>query len=64
MVSERAAKMPGTSANLCYGDTCTVYDLLHGMMLPSGNDSATALGEWGGKTIRKCSGILKRLTSQ
>jgi hypothetical protein len=25
MVSERASKMPGTSARLSYADTCTVY---------------------------------------
>lgn len=29
-------------------------------MLPSGNDAAVALGEWGGKTIRRYSGILRR----
>lgn len=27
--------------------------MLHGLMLPSGNDAAVALSEWGGKTIRK-----------
>ena len=52
-VSERASKMPGTSAELCYSDTLTIYELLHGLMLPSGNDAAVALGEWGGKVIRK-----------
>lgn len=30
----------------------SVEDLMHGMMLPSGNDAAMALAEWGGKTIR------------
>ena len=45
--------MPGTSAELNYSDILTVEDLLHGLMLPSGNDAAIALGEWGGKTIRK-----------
>jgi len=29
-------------------------------MLPSGNDAAIALGEWGGKIIRKCSALLRR----
>jgi D-alanyl-D-alanine carboxypeptidase len=51
--------MLGTSARLCYSDVCTVYDLLHGLMLPSGNDAAIALGEWGGKIIRKYSSTLK-----
>lgn len=52
--------MQGTSAKLSYSDVCTIYDLLHGLMLPSGNDAAIALGEWGGKIIRKYSSILKR----
>ena len=37
--------MPGTSARLSEGDVFTVIDLLHGMLLPSGNDAATALAE-------------------
>jgi len=52
--------MQGTSAKLSYSDVVTIYDLLHGLMLPSGNDAAIALGEWGGKIIRKYSSILKR----
>ena len=52
-VSEKASKMPGTSTFLCYSDVLTIYELLHGLMLPSGNDAAVALGEWGGKIIRK-----------
>jgi D-alanyl-D-alanine carboxypeptidase len=53
--------MPGTSARLSYSDTCTVYELLHGLMLPSGNDAAISLGEWGGKSIRKYSSYLRRM---
>jgi D-alanyl-D-alanine carboxypeptidase len=34
------ATLNGTSANLLPGDTLSVWELLHGMMLPSGNDSA------------------------
>ena len=30
-------------------------------MLPSGNDAAIALGEWGGKQIRKYSSNLRRM---
>jgi D-alanyl-D-alanine carboxypeptidase len=33
----------GTSADLLDNDTMSVYELLHGMMLPSGNDAAQAL---------------------
>lgn len=52
-VSDKACKMPGTSAKLLYSDHLSVFDTLHGLMLPSGNDAAVALAEWGGKTIRK-----------
>ena len=45
-VSRRAARMPGTSAGLTEGDELSVTDLLYGMLLPSGNDAATALAEF------------------
>lgn len=45
VTSEYAASMIGTSANLCKGDIVTVYDLLCGLMLPSGNDAATVLAQ-------------------
>lgn len=61
MVSERASKMLGTSAKLAYSDICTVYEMLHGLMLPSGNDAAIALGEWGGKVIRRYSANLRKM---
>ena len=38
--------MSGTSAELVEGDTYMVLELLYGMMLPSGNDAATALARW------------------
>lgn len=53
--------MPGTSARLAYSDVLSVYDMLHELMLPSGNDAAIALGEWGGKQIRKYSSLLRRM---
>lgn len=37
------SKINGTTANLLDGDTLTVNELMYGMMLPSGNDAATAL---------------------
>jgi serine-type D-Ala-D-Ala carboxypeptidase (penicillin-binding protein 5/6) len=42
-VPEDAAKIKGTSANLEEADELSLYDLLLGLMLPSGNDSAVAL---------------------
>lgn len=43
--------MIGTKASLSYGDTLNVWDLLHGLMLPSGNDAALALSEHFSKVI-------------
>lgn len=48
-VSKMANSMIGTTSNLQPGDMLTVWDLLHGMMLPSGNDAAYALAEYAGK---------------
>lgn len=59
-MSERASKMPGTTAGLNYSDTLTVFDLLHGLMLPSGNDAAISLAEWGGKIIRKYCNVAQK----
>ena len=36
--------MNGTSAYLLENDILTVQELMYGMMLPSGNDAAEALG--------------------
>lgn len=44
-VSAIASSMIGTSAKLKEGDIICIYDLLHGLMLPSGNDAAYTLAE-------------------
>ena len=44
-VSENAATTPGTSALLRTGQKVKIYDLLHALMLPSGNDAAMTLAE-------------------
>ncbi len=44
-VSKVAAAMGGTTAKLRTGDELSVWDLLHGLMLPSGNDAAMCLAE-------------------
>ena len=51
-VSARAASMIGTSARLREGDELHLWDALHGMMLPSGNDAAYCIGEFLGKCLR------------
>ena len=50
-VDDRAVGIEGTSIYLRKGERLTVKELLLGMMLPSGNDSATALGYYIGGDI-------------
>lgn len=50
-VSMLAGSMPGTSSELQPQDLFTLEDLLYGMLLPSGNDAALALGEGVGRII-------------
>ena len=50
-VSKVAASMIGTTAELHEGDELTIWDLLHGLMLPSGNDAAWSLAEYFGKRL-------------
>lgn len=45
--------MTGTSAELIHGDIYTIQQLLYGLLLPSGNDAAIVLADWGGKLLRK-----------
>jgi D-alanyl-D-alanine carboxypeptidase (penicillin-binding protein 5/6) len=45
--------MTGTSAQIAEGEVYTVEQLLYAMMLPSGNDAALALAEWGGCQLRQ-----------
>ena len=44
-VSRRAFNTGGTTANLVENQRLTIYDLLFGLMLPSGNDAAVTLAE-------------------
>lgn len=44
-VSSLAASYGGSTAGLYAGERMTVWDLMHGMLLPSGNDAAVALAE-------------------
>jgi D-alanyl-D-alanine carboxypeptidase len=50
-ISDEASTVPGTSADLRYNDILSVWDLLHGLMLPSGNDAAHALAEHFGNLL-------------
>ena len=50
-VSYRASKVTGTSAGLQLGERLSIRALLHGLMLPSGNDAAWVLAEFFGMKI-------------
>lgn len=50
-VSPIAVSYRGSTAGLYVGERITVWNLLHGMMLPSGNDAAAQLAETVGHTI-------------
>lgn len=50
-VSESSTSIVGTKANLTPYDYLKVWDLLHALMLPSGNDAALVLAENIGKTL-------------
>ena len=52
VVDDRAVGIPGTSIYLKHGEKMTVRELLYGMMLPSGNDAATALALHVSKDIK------------
>lgn len=43
--------MTGTSAEIFVGDVYSIEQLFYGLMLPSGNDAATALAKWGGSVL-------------
>ena len=50
-VSKNAATVGGTSAKLKTGDVLSIWDLLHGLMLPSGNDAGICLAEHFGQYL-------------
>ena len=54
-VSKTAASVGGTTARLRTGDELSVWDALHGLMLPSGNDAATCLAEHFGQYLYEIS---------
>ena len=48
-VSKNSATTGGTTARLKTGDKIPIWDLLHGLMIPSGNDAAVCLAEYFGQ---------------
>lgn len=45
-VTERAAATQGSRMGLIAGEQLTILDLLHGLLIPSGNDAAVALADY------------------
>lgn len=50
-ISYEASILDGTTAELAEGDVLSVWDMLHAMLLPSGNDAAYALAEYFGLVL-------------
>ena len=50
-VHTQASYMEGTSANLRTNEEVLLYDLLYGLLLPSGNDAGIALAQFFGKFL-------------
>lgn len=50
-VSKAASTIGGTSASLRESQRLSIYDLLVGLMLPSGNDAAMTLAEHFGRYL-------------
>ena len=51
VIDEETTQVTGTTANLKLGDTLSVDQLIHGLMLPSGNDAAFALAQHFGRIL-------------
>lgn len=54
--SKRADDTPGSTSGVRAGESLTVRELLYGLLLPSGNDAATALAEHFGGRLPKRDG--------
>lgn len=52
-ITENADGISGTTSDLVVGDIFSVWELLHAMMLPSGNDASIALAEYFGDLLIK-----------
>jgi D-alanyl-D-alanine carboxypeptidase (penicillin-binding protein 5/6) len=63
--SEAADKTPGSTADVRAGEKVTVGELLYGLLLPSGNDAATAFAEhFGGRFAGGQSGAVPSFVAE
>lgn len=59
-VSKKSANTGGSRLGLKTGDKITVYDLLYGLMLCSGNDAAVALAEYAGGSVQGFADLMNK----
>jgi len=52
-VTAFATQVVGTQAYIKEGDELSYMDLLHGLMLPSGNDAALLIAEYFGNILKE-----------
>jgi len=63
-VSDSAVGVDGSSMYLLKGETLSVHDLLYGLMLPSGNDAATALAIAVSGSVSRFAEVMNRKAKQ
>jgi D-alanyl-D-alanine carboxypeptidase (penicillin-binding protein 5/6) len=63
-VSRRAAFTPGSSMYLGQGQVHSLHDLLHGLLLRSGNDAATAIAEHIAGSVEAFAGLMNAKASE
>ena len=51
-IKSKWCRVQGTRARIRKEDSLSIWDLLHGLMLPSGNDAALALADYFGEYLR------------
>lgn len=59
-ISKKSASTGGSRLGLKTGDKITVYDLLYGLMMRSGNDSAVALAEYTAGSISSFADLMNQ----
>jgi serine-type D-Ala-D-Ala carboxypeptidase (penicillin-binding protein 5/6) len=63
-ISRRAAYTPGSSMYIKQGDVYSLHDLLHGLLLRSGNDAATAIAEHIGGSVEAFAALMNQKAAQ
>jgi D-alanyl-D-alanine carboxypeptidase (penicillin-binding protein 5/6) len=58
VVSRRAARTPGSSMYIKEGEVYSLHDLLHGLLLRSGNDAAAAIAEHIGGSVERFADLM------